>query len=263
LIFTNVPPDDNYTSTGAHAKGIIAFDNTTQTGLYILHTFLSYPNFTADGIINSTVDRTSNEDALENAIYGNYAYCMSIDADILAELHKMIPLEEPNVIFASGLFNDPDPVVEKDWTVTEFKLANQDHIVMLTKSPNFSARFYEDIVSPYFNVSLAAESYGRPYQDPTCGKYNVVNIDEITFDAQNTWKIWSDNAKWAITYGGSRPHLVCISDMDRTDEQLTRGGSAFCSNNPALWQAFTSIITKVDDCPSRKGSMFRAKTISM
>ena len=252
MIFTNVPPDGNITSTGAHAKVILAFDNATQTGIYILHTFLSYPDFTSDGIINATADRSSNEYAQYNGVFGNYVYCMSINAEILDKLHSTIPLEEPNVIYASGIFNDPDPPIDANYTFTEFDLANQDHIVLLTKSPKFNAKFYEEVVVPHFNVSLAAESFGRPYQDPTCGEYDVVNVDEITFDAKNTWKIWADNAKWAITIGNSRPHLMCLSDFDRTDDQMERGGSAFCTNNVALWQAFTDIITAVDKCPSRR-----------
>ena len=250
LVFSNVLPNGTILSGGAHAKAIVAYDNETLTGVYILHTYLAYPDVSQDGKINYTVPKSGSEYAENNGVYGDYAYCMSIDKEILGHVLLNLPLEQPNVYYASGLFQNISTNSTDNYTVTQFNLLNGDPQWLLTKSPNFVGAFYENVVVRYFDVSLAANSYGRPYSAPSCPPGpTVVNVNTVKINDKDQWNIWADNSKWAVSILGTKPHLVCLSDMDRTDDQFNRGGSAFCSGNVALFEAFSSIVAAYDICP--------------
>ena len=250
LAFSNIPPNLPENSTGAHAKAFVAYDNKTNTGVYVLHSFLVYPEISEDGKINVTVPKTGSDDAESNDIYGDFAYCISIDQEILTHILSNLPLEQPDTYYATGLFANLTTNSTEDLKITEFNLLNKDRQWLITKNPNYNASFYENVVAHYFDVPLAVQSFGHPYQDSSCPPGpTVVNVETVQITTQDKWDIWADNSKWAVSINGIRPNIVCLCDMDRTDEQSTRGGSCFCSNNIALYEAYSSIAVSVGQCP--------------
>ena len=44
------------------------------------------------------------------------------------------------------------------------------------------------------------------------------------------------------------PQVVCLADQNRARTQELRGGSALCFRNDTLWEAFSAIVARVDDC---------------
>lgn len=244
IVYNDEPPGVPWDPYGAHAKGMIAFDNKTQTGVYIMHSFPKFPNVSADdGYIR--YDLPSN-----TYTYGQNAYCISLDADSFGNLLNNLPVEWPNAYYSSGLFNSIVLSSDLPHATTQFNLLTGENQWFLTKSPNFTGFLYEDVIAPYFNVPLAVESWGRPYQDPACppsSPVTTVNIDRIALNSQDTWDHYSDHAKWAISIGGDT-NIACFCDMNRMDSQEVRGGSCLCNDNPSIYEALMNIIVITDKC---------------
>ena len=248
LVFNDEPPNDPWNPEGGHAKGIIAYDNETKTGVYIMHSFPKFPNVSSDGLtINYSLPHNTYE-------YAQNAYCITLDETILSNLIENLPIEQPNVYLARGFFSSMIFANSTDHQVATFNLTNGDAQWYFTKNPNFNGFLYEDIIGPYFNSSLAVESWGRPYQDPVCphnSTYATVNIDKIAFNVLDTWDHYSDHSKWAITVGDGNPQVACLCDMNRMDTQEIRGGSCLCTKNSVIYSALSTITTLTDKCTQK------------
>jgi len=234
-------------SLNAHAKGIIAYDNETRSGIYIMHSFPKYPSLTdLSGNIDFQLPPTTE-------IYGQNLYCVTLDKEILQQLLSYLPLEKPHSYFASGLFQNFHTDSKDNYTVTQFNLLNGDNQWLLTKNPKYDGFLYEDVISNYFQVPLAVESWGRPYQQNACPPqvaFSVLNIVRIAFSEEDSWDHYSDHSKWAITVDESKTQLACLCDMNRMESQSSRGGSCLCSDNKNLYKALTSVIGHTDPCQS-------------
>jgi len=236
-------------SSDAHAKGIIAFDSASQTGVYIMHSIPSFPYLDRNtGIMNTSIPNSGLQ-------YGQHIYCISLDKEILGHLLNNIPLQKPCTYFASGIFaNLPKPSTA-DSAISQFHLLNGENQWFLTKNPKYNGFLFENIVSPYFKVPLAVESWGRPYQNPLCPPHSLfssVNINVIAFKNGDSWGHTSDHSKWAVTTGKTGPNLACFCDMNRMESQSKRGGSCLCSDNPYIYSALKNLIVQTDYCPTSK-----------
>jgi deoxyribonuclease-2 len=243
LVYNDEPPNKPYNPKGGHAKGFIAYDNSTKSGIYIMHSFPKYPSVYSD---NGQIEYTTPKNTYE---YGQNAYCITLNEDALNKIHQNLPVEEPNVYHATGFFQDLANTSNSDYAVTQFNLVNGDNQWFLTKSPNYSGFLYDDIIAPYFKVNLAVESWGRPYQPASCtiGK-EAMNIDEIRIDSGASWDHYSDHAKWAVTVGIGLKNLACSCDMNRMTTQAKRGGSCLCTQNTLQFNAFSTLIVQRDKC---------------
>ena len=247
MIYNDESPDGKTTSSGAHAKGIIAFDNATKTGVYIMHSIPKYPSLLADGkSINYSIPSSAYE-------YGQNAYCVSIDEDILSTIIGNFPIEKPHVYYSTGFFTTLPTNSDEGYKVITYNLLNGDPQWFLTKNPKYQGFLYEDVIEPYFQASLAVESWGRPYQGADCPpttSYSSVNIDYIGINSDG-WGHYSDHSKWAITVGDGNPGLACLCDMNRMTSQERRGGSCLCVRTPSLYQALSNIVVLTDHCGSQ------------
>jgi len=238
--------DPNLTTTyNAHAKGIIAYDNDTRSGVYIMHSLPKFPQVTnSTGHIDYNFPDTTD-------IYGQNMYCISLDKEILQQILTYLPLEKPNAYYASGLFENFHTDSKANYTVTQFTLLNGDNQWLFTKNPKYPGYLYEDVISDYFQVALAVESWGRPYQANACPPsvpFAVYNILKIALDDVNTWDHTSDHSKWAVTVNDDKTKLACLCDMNRMTSQSSRGGSCLCSDNKNLYKALTGVFSQGDPC---------------
>lgn len=247
-VYNDEPPTLPWNPDGGHAKGFIAFDNATQTGVYVMHSLPKFPNVSDSGFISYQFPHNTY-------MYGQNGYCITLDKEILGHLMDNLPVETPNVYFASGLFQSLQPNSTEPHKITQFNLGNGDTHWYLTKNPTYPGFLYDDIMAPYFQTSLAVESWGRPYQDSVCppsANYAAINIDQIAFNSEDSWDHYSDHSKWAITVGESNLNLACLCDMNRMVSQQVRGGSCLCSSNPSLYTALKSIVVLTDKCTNSK-----------
>jgi len=244
LVWNDQPPNQDFNPKGGHAKGIIGYDNKTDTGVYIMHSFPKFPQVFEDGTINSTTPPNT-------VTYGQSCYCISLDKELLGYILHNLPVKEPNVYYTSGFFNGMIFTSREDYLISQFHLLNGDEQFFLSKNARYSGFLYEDIVQPYFKVNLAVESWGRPYQPARCppvGSYGSLNIARIALNDQDTWDHSMDHSKWAISIGEGGFPLACLCDVNRMDSQGIRGGSCLCSKNKNLHNALSSIVKLTDQC---------------
>jgi deoxyribonuclease-2 len=249
LVWNDQPPNKLFNPKGGHAKGIIGFDNATQTGVYIMHSFPKFPDVLENGQINSTTPPNT-------VTYGQNCYCISIDKEMLGNILHNLPVKEPNVYHATGLFDGKAFTSNQDYLISQFHLLNGDDQWFLSKNARYAGFLYEDIVQPYFKVNLAVESWGRPYQPPRCppvGSYGSLNIARIAFNEKDAWDHTQDHSKWAVSVGESGIQIACLCDVNRMDSQGIRGGSCLCSKNKNLHRALSSIVKVTDQCSGIPG----------
>jgi len=250
LVYNDEPPNREWDPYGGHAKGILAFDNQTNTGVYIMHSFPKFPS------VNESTGYIKYSTPYNTYMYGQNAYCISLNETSLPFISAHLPVEWPNIYYSSGIFNKSTYDSPIGSAVSHFTLLNGEDQWLLTKNPNNTGFLFEDIISPYFDVCLAVESWGRPYQNPVCpedGGHAILNIDHIAFNSQDTWDHYSDHSKWAISIGTKEnENVACLCDMNRMDSQEVRGGSCLCSKNPLLYGALNSIIIATDNCQTER-----------
>jgi len=229
-------------SNSAHAKGILAFDSSTNSGVYIMHSIPMFPTI-SHGKIESKVPFSATN-------YGQNVYCITLDKELLGHVMNNMPLSKPIGYYSTGLFEGVRSTSKDNFAISQFNLLNGDNQWFLTKNPKFNGYLYEDIIIPYFKTPLAVQSWGRPYQASACpdNGFTSVNINTISFGGVDTWDNTSDHSKWAITTGNNGKKLACLCDMNRMESQSKRGGSCMCSDNKILHTALTKIVSRADPC---------------
>jgi len=244
LLFNDQPPNSPWSPTGAHAKGIVAYSNSTQQGVYILHSAPKYANHSEDGKINYSLPSNTR-------VYGQHFYCWSFGGNILPELLQNLIVIQPVTYYKSGIFANMTFKNTNKFVINQWKLANGDKNIMFSKSPDFVTFLYEGIIQPYLGVDMMTETWGRPYLPNLCtpeGANSIMNINLLKFPSGDSWDHYSDHAKWAVTTGSSNIKLACLCDINRQETQNIRGGSCLCNDNPQLYKALTSIIAGFDSC---------------
>lgn len=106
-------PDGKSSSSKAHAKGVIGFNQNTSKGFYIVHSIPQYPSFNGF-TINTTISANQK-------IYGQHIFCLSIDGPTFYDLiSKILPIRpflyaqnfyNPSMItdlIAQGIIEEPD-----------------------------------------------------------------------------------------------------------------------------------------------------------
>jgi len=260
IAWNDEPPfSTSYISShNAHSKGVIVYDKATKTGLYIPHSTPKYPAIDSKGVINITVGTGQR-------IYGQNYLCMSLDQKNLEKIAEGLLLTGVTVYYnslkdtsSSNLYNlgkGPLASISAENTKTiQFTLSSRLNIVGFFKNPYYESGFiFENVMVPFLQDSLLVESWGRPYQAPSCdiaGGYQTENIKTIQLcnDEEGSWTDVDDHSKWAIT---KTKKYVCSGDMNRMTSQDLRGGSFFCFEDTNFWSLLNGIIRSVDSCSAK------------
>ena len=249
LAFNDEFPNGQTFSGKAHAKGVIAFDSKSNTGFYLMH---STPKFPA--IDNNKVDTKIPS---TGQTYGQNYMCITINSDSLNKILSGLAVSQPNVYYDNGGLT-PQTVKQNTMANVIPIRMNGQNVVHISKSPHYEEYLYSSIISPYFNVNLAVESWSHPVEPPLCtGKYTCVNVNQVKFNDQIQWNVGQDHSKWAVSVGSSRK-VACFGDINRAASQKKRGGGALCfDGNSNLYNALNKFIAQTDKCGGEK--MVQAK----
>lgn len=184
-------PDGNTSSTKAHSKGVIGYNQATHKGFFIVHSIPQFPAFNGF-TINTTIDASET-------IYGQHVFCLSIDNvtlyDLIAKILPIKPfiyaqnLNDPNSInnlMTAGTIKQPDyasTFTYKNYTV------NGTNMLFIFKNGAVNASIFEDGLNNMLKSPLLAETWGRPLQAPWCGStYSVSNVIVVKFSGSVYWK---------------------------------------------------------------------------
>jgi len=235
----------------AHSKGLIIYDSSAKKGVYIVHSMPKYPAFDSNGKVNTLIPTSERK-------FGQNVLCMNLDAQNLDNVASGLGLIASIIYFNN--FNDqslPNLYAFSQKTSVQNK-ANSKNIQFVVdsqlpflgffKNPFYEQGFiFEDVMIPVLQSNLFVESWGRPYQAPSCNQYQCLNIESIQIqdDKLGSWNNVDDHSKWGITDSGN---YVCSGDMNRMTSQAKRGGAFFCFSNAGLWGALNAAVVKKDSC---------------
>lgn len=242
------PPDVGGADSGAdgHTKGILGFDVTSGTGLWLLHSWPKYP------------DAVPAPTAMPTPIYGQTFLCLSLNLATLEQIaaqmvdHQVpqvynsrmpdaLPQTSPLRTLAAPL--DPNPA--GDSNVIDCKTVGGMPFKVIAKNRGWGRDFWNDLVGPTLGADMDVETWIRGKIPPTLDSdgihktFDVKYVDLAPLGIPFTWPETHDHAKWGVTVTGG---WVCVGDINRMVSQEKRGGGTIAFQNDTLW----SNLQKID-----------------
>ncbi|XP_042560805.1 deoxyribonuclease-2-alpha-like [Clupea harengus] len=111
---------------------------------------------------------------------------------------------------------------------------------------------YSDVLDKYLGSEFYAKGWGRLRRPlpSNCSVPNYVyNVESVQLPTTEPFSVTVDHSKWCVTVDKSPRPWTCIADMNREVSQESRGGGAVCTDNAAVWKAFSSVVFTYEPCP--------------
>lgn len=241
-----------------HCKGMLAFDKTTDSSLFLLHSTPRFP--------------VNNEPTLpaDEALYGQTFLCISlpdyetanrIAAQMLCQQNPQVMTESsymPASIAAdeplAHLYNGTGVDESTTPSTLHFQSRGGKDFRLIAKSRKWGQDFWLDLVSPELQSDLIVETWRRgrvtPLEDKRSTTYeeDILQLD-FAFGASERyqWSYTKDHAKWAVALKNdlNAAPWVCVADMNRMVSQEKRGGGSLCFQEERLWKALMSAEEKL------------------
>ncbi len=223
-----------------HTKGVIAFDTSTDSAYWLLH---SWPKFADPGAKHDPTPK-----------YGQTYLCLSLDVDTARKIAaQMADHQEPQTYFPNPanlpktdplfLLNQPlKPNPPGDSNVIDLKTKAGMPFKVIAKNREWNKDFWNGLVGPTLNEDMDDETWIRgpipPIAD-TDGIHKTFDIKYINLGPLGIHMAWPethDHAKWGITL---RSDWVCVGDINRMISQRKRGGGTIAFQNVTLWKALS------------------------
>ena len=251
------PVSGKVNGTLGHTKGVLAFDFSSDTGLWLVQ---STPKFPPKGAYDFPESGMPNAQTL---------LCVTLkDADTARQIaNQMFAAQQPNVYLSSplpadlvGQINDPrvqlmeGKTVEGNSPVTStvpFSSRGGVKFISIAKNRYWGQDFYNDLVGPTLHDDLDVETWthGNMPQPPDSDKIHVVvdmggiNLNSLGYDI--VWPESDDHAKLAISARSEATHFICVGDINFTISMRKRSGGTVAFKCEPLWQSISSILTDV------------------
>jgi len=245
-------PSGTQSSSGGHAKGVIASDG--ETGYWLIHSVPKYPDLTQSDFTWTA-----------STIYGQTFLCVSLPHKTLDTLAGQIIEMHPHV-YSSNMpssleSSSPNMASLSDGSristtvhdkMVSFKSSGGQAFTSFAKDPKWDDDLYADLVQPNLKISMYVETWRRaPFLDSFCKKdgnykYDTINVDAMTFPS-NTFSYTQDHSKFGISTSEDSPY-VCVGGINRMQSQRNRGGGTVCMKNKVLWAALNTVVDQVDVC---------------
>jgi deoxyribonuclease-2 len=259
LIYNDEHPDKQVNSyEKGHCKGVPAFDKTSDSALFMLH---STPRFPANR------ESTLPED---EEIYGQTFICITLPdyrtANHIAD--QMLRQQNPQILSESSRIpailqhDEPLSLLYQGSGVNEsvapstlrFNSRGGKEFLLVAKSRKWGRDFWLDLISPELKCDLVVESWRRgavtPMQDEFSGEFDEDLLTmgfKVTTSLSYDWPYTKDHAKWAVALKNSVNSLpwVCVADLNRMVSQEKRGGAGLCFQESRLWEALKNAEEKL------------------
>jgi len=230
-------PDDGNLG---HTKGVIAFDVTSKTAFWLLH---SWPKYAAP-----------QATAMPTPMYGQTYLCISIDLATAARIAtQMATHQEPQVFLprvatldaSSPLVALTKPLQAKpapDANSQDFKSRGGLAFKVLAKNREWGQDFWNGWVGPQLGADMDVETWIRGPIPPVVDTDGIHKTFDIKFinlgplGAHWAWPETQDHAKWGIT---TTDDWICVGDINRMISQRQRGGGTIAFQNRTLWTALS------------------------
>lgn len=264
-----------YDFTHGHTKGVLGFDDTS--GFWLIQSVPGFPPAKEDGYSYPDSGKLNGQSML----------CISLSSSNFENIGKQFVYSNPNVYSShfhnaalaptlkaivtktsapktDPKFNDQEYTSLNGTTKFQSYVQTNTHSALENADPqnhDFYACMANDdnsqcnngFLHPLQN-SLFVQTWllsNTPEKQICELKYHVNNADAYKLTDNNsttyTWETKNDHSKWAIS---TEPNsdIICIGDLNRTEQQKLRGGGAMCFANKELHEVMLQMITKTDPC---------------
>jgi len=228
-----------------HCKGVLAFDQDTDSAFWLLH---STPRYPAPGAHKFPSDELD---------YGQTFLCVTLKDVATAEAiaKQMLSQQGPQTYgatlpaSASSVWHDLANEhfdLSKDPSDIFFQSKAGHHFRSIAKSKHWGQDLWTDLVGPALKTDLDVETWrrGADFGDEDSDKkhdvVDVVAIDLTPLGVPYAWPETKDHAKWASSLKGTGD-WVCVADINRQKSQAKRGGGSICFQHSKLWASLAKI----------------------
>ena len=234
IFYNDDEPDDergtNLRSRGAHAKGIVGWNND-QIG-WCIHSVPNYPEF------SDTFKKTKRFDPLDKSqlIYGQSFIYLEIPFTLKTMLDIFIQLElmEAHIYYetiSSKEFlkkNKEENKENEEIRVIHFS----DTIYHVSKHTKWGKDLYENFLVSFFNANVMCETWMKPGIPSSS---NVKNVRTVKWKNDESYYDTNDHSKYAVSMNPDNP-WVYIGDINRMESQYRRGGGGVLIKNKKIWR---------------------------
>jgi deoxyribonuclease II len=247
-----------------HCKGVLAFDTSSDTAFWLLHSTPRYPMLAHAEFPDSLGGIVDKEDEVK---YGQTFLCITLpDCKTAARIAaEMVHQHEPQV-YASNLphgLEDPHHALHALWQLTQpitvsdatppcdvpFRSKAGHEFRLIAKNRHWNDDFWVDLVGPRLKADLDVETWRRDRTDADAVDADKVHrvdivrgIDLRPLSQPYVWPNSCDHAKWAVSTTRKAP-WVCVSDINLDHSQRKRGGGSICFQHEVLWESLSRIQT--------------------
>ena len=263
---TRAQPNPANNSAKGHSKGVLAFNKSSNSGFYLLH---STPRFPAEGEI------TLPDDERE---YGQTFLCVTLNYSTAVEIAEILRIHhEPQVYAFKHLPAEPNnslnklaqhdhrPTKEKHPLFADFRFRSKDRneFRLFAKNKKWSEPakgahsgkdFWNHLVGPALRDNIDVETWrrGEVFANVDPGT-NIVTMDVLGVNLESIgykgfqWPFTKDHAKWGSTEHRPvglflrHPGFVVIADINRDESQAKRGGGGLAFQHDGIWRALKSV----------------------
>eukprot|EP01027_Heterolobosea_sp_BB2_P003493 GEZU01005292.1.p1 GENE.GEZU01005292.1~~GEZU01005292.1.p1 ORF type:complete len:358 (+),score=57.79 GEZU01005292.1:178-1251(+) len=246
VMYNDETPDGKVSTSKAHAKGVIAFDE--YSGFWLVHSAPQFPYpFTYTSVYSYPKSAST---------YGQSFLCVSYDTKVFDLVARQLQFADP-LIYDHNL---PDRLADIAPTVRSLidgtkqsgssiqPLFSHGGITFtsFSKNKDWNQDLYNSLVEPHLKQGMFIETWMRPYQPACCAPeclYDSVNVAIVSLTYELTFKETKDHSKWAIAQADP---WVCVGDINRNVSQWKRGGGTVCVHNANVYAAFKYVVAQVN-----------------
>ncbi|HEY4940618.1 MAG TPA: deoxyribonuclease II family protein [Rhizomicrobium sp.] len=251
------PVTGKINGTLGHTKGVLAFDFSSNTALWLVQ---STPNFPPQGKYDFPDSGMPNAQTL---------LCITLqNADTSRTLaNQMFVGHQPNVYLSSAVPSDlvgkpNDPRVQlMEGKIVEgnspysgsipFRSKGGVKFTSIAKNRFWGLDFYNDLVGPTLHDDLDVETWEHGTTPPSLDNDDIhtvvdmggIDLNPLGYDI--TWPETDDHAKLAISARSESTHYICVGDINFTLSMRKRSGGTVAFKCEPLWRSISSILVDV------------------
>jgi deoxyribonuclease-2 len=222
VVYNDETPEKTV-GTGAHAKGILAWNNDTIT--WLIHSVPKFP-LTFYGTSDFPDIHHSELEYGQSFIFIRFG--IEHLENILTQLFIMHP-----TVYISNINYEKYKKLHKQKTSNIYKINDRIHHV--SKSPDFHKDLYEDIVLPKFGGCCYTETWVRGHQCTDTNQCKM--ICKMNWNDTIVYSYTHDHSKFCYSENG----WVMVGDINRMVTQFKRGGGGVILHDKNMVELFKKI----------------------
>lgn len=249
IAYNDDEPDDergaNLHSRGAHAKGVIAYDN--KRILWMIHSIPNFPEFKNE-------DKNKDENDKKEMIFNDIDPSQLIYGQSIIILEFPYSTEQLNVIYnqldimSSHVYYNSCP----EWDSRKYSKNSKKELMKqidlgediqhFSKHEKWGKDLFEHL-STELDITMLCETWCKP---PSPSTNRVKNVRTVRWSDDLSYLSTGDHSKYAVSMNEDKPY-VFIGDINHMESQTRRGGGGIIIKNKDLWRAFHSILENYND----------------